>query len=176
MERKMSKEEAKWRKNYIRELAKKEKAAVLISAAQQETAKIFGRILTQRDRAVCHRQSLCNHRKGGKIVRSGSTLSFPIASGDSAQYAVLKHQMMHGDVWVRCLRCGKWWKPPIRSQYEFDRDFWKAMFEYEEALNFPTRNVMSGSVQLRFTQPLPNGGSRDATENVRENLKDSAGY
>jgi hypothetical protein len=50
------------------------------------------------------------------------------------------------------------------------------MFEYEEALNFPTNNTTSGSVLCNFSKMLPNGSMVDATEIVREALANAAGY
>jgi hypothetical protein len=102
------------------------------NSEQLETARIYGRTLTEMDRRTAHRQTNCDH-------------------------SVIKHQFTHGDIWVRCLRCGKWWKPPIRSQYKQDRDFWRAMFEYEEAVNFQTNNTMSSSVQCKFHTTNPKG-------------------
>ena len=142
---------------------------------QLRTAKANGRCLTSMDRSQAHRQANCTHRKGGTIV----DLEHPeryLGKGNSPSYAVIKHQMIHGDIWVRCLRCGKWWKPPIRSQYKMDRDFWRAMFEYEAALNFETNNVMSSSVQCKFVTTSQDGRQHDATEIVREKLANSAGY
>src|ERR1035437_715323 len=112
MKRKMSTEEAKWRRSYIRELAKKEKEAALLallSEEKQETAKCNGRTLTMLDRSHAHRQSVCNHHKGGKFINrmtfpnGGQRIetTFPV-TGCGMQYSVIKHQMTHGDIWVRC--------------------------------------------------------------------------
>lgn len=104
-------------------------------------------------------QDHCNHKKGG----SGAE-GFIGGQGDDAQYAVLKHRMPNGDVWVRCLRCGKTWKPPIEEQHTFNakgvvdpkgkfsqESFDAAQHEYERAVAFTTRNQMSGSIQFRFS-------------------------
>jgi hypothetical protein len=155
----------------------------LNSVKSLQDAKARGQVLTQMDRFRVHTQSQCDHTKGGYIIRTvrqqdgtkTEKFQFPL-QGSGVQYAVLKHQMTHGDIWVRCLRCGKWWKPPIRSQYKQDRDFWRAMFEYEEAVNFPTNNAMSSSVQCKFSVINSDGSWRDGTEIVREKLANSAGY
>jgi len=142
---------------------------------QIEMAKYNGRCLTSADRHHAHEQATCTHKKAGTI----RDLKHPRAEflrGNGLQYAVLKHKFSHGDIWVRCLRCGKWWKPPIRSQYKLDRDFWRAMFDYEEAVNFPTNNIMSESIQLRFDQFNSKGGRVDGVEIVREKLANAAGY
>jgi hypothetical protein len=156
-----------------------------LGSDQLQTAKAYGRCLIEMDRNHAHRQSQCNHRKGGLISRrtitdaggekTHTTYTMP-NKGTSPLYAVIKHQFSHGDIWVRCLRCGKWWKPPLRSQYKTDRDFWRAMFEYEEALNFDTNNTTSGGVLLRFNTFSRDGKWVDGTEIVRENLANAAGY
>ena len=149
-----------------------------------EDAKASGRVLTELARNTAHRQFECNHCKGGtytqKMVFGSDGISrremvFP-TKGQSPYYAVIKHQMIHGDIWVRCLRCGKWWKPPLRKDHKDDRSFWRAMFEYEEALNFKTNNTASGSVQCRFETISPDGSRKDETEIVREKMANAAGY
>ena len=71
--------------------------------------------------------------------------------GDDTQYAVLKHTFANGDMWVRCLRCGKTWKPPVRELFALEEEYLKAIVAYETAINFQTRNVPSASVQFRFS-------------------------
>jgi hypothetical protein len=119
-------------------------------------------------------QEQCNHRKGGNGLEG-----FASGQGDDPQYAVLKHQFLNSDVWVRCLRCGKWWKPPVESSFYFDargrevaskdgkfdaEKFAQAKAEYAIALKFPTRNSMSGSYQFKFSD----GGQvfREATKDT----------
>lgn len=106
-------------------------------------------------------QARCNHKKGGNGAEG-----LIQGQGDDPQYAVMKHQFGNGDVWVRCLRCAKTWKPPIEDDYFFDENgvsvtpeegtFSQAKFDaaardYDAALQFQTRNVMSGSIQYRFS-------------------------
>lgn len=106
-------------------------------------------------------QAYCNHKKGGNGLEG-----YMSGQGDDPQYAVFKHQFLNGDIWVRCLRCGKWWKPPVKESFYFneqgkevapqDGTFNKALFEqieseYKQALTFQTRNSMSGSYQFRFS-------------------------
>lgn len=91
-------------------------------------------------------QARCNHRKGGQGqegIQGGR--------GDDSQYAVLKHMMPNGDVWVRCLRCAKTWKPPVKKEYAEEAAYLKVFNEWQAALNFQTRNVQSGSIQYRFS-------------------------
>jgi hypothetical protein len=144
-----------------------------ISAAQKRLAEGNGDYLSSVERSQLIRQHNCNHRKGGyfeispipgepiKSIRvdgthiwestsSGKyTVSFP-SRGESQYYAVIKHVMANGDMWVRCQRCMKWWKPPLRSQYPTDFDFYTAVKEYADACNFLTNNSTSGSVRFRF--------------------------
>lgn len=113
--------------------------------------------LAQNDAAA---QQRCNHKKGGNGAQGVVG-----GQGDDPQYAVLKHKFCNGDTWVRCLRCGKTWKPPIESDFYFDAKgnsvapkdgkfraeaFEEAKREYREALAYQTRNVPSGSVMFQF--------------------------
>jgi hypothetical protein len=91
-------------------------------------------------------QLRCNHKKGGNGAHGVVG-----GQGDDSQHAVLKHTFANGDMWVRCLRCGKTWKPPVRDNYKREEDYLKAVASYEAAVNFQTRNVPSGSCQFRFS-------------------------
>ena len=104
-------------------------------------------------------QSRCNHHKGGdgaEGVISGR--------GNSSQFAVLKHKFANGDFWVRCLRCGKTWKPPVKSEHKTDISYNAAMVEYKVALEFPTQNKPSAGVVFGFSD----GGEfyREVTKNA----------
>jgi hypothetical protein len=99
--------------------------------------------LSANDRAM---QKRCNHKKGGNGANG-----VVAGQGDDSQFAVLKHTFGNGDMWVRCLRCGKTWKPPVRTDFSDEALFLKSVVEYETAINFQTRNVPSGSVQFRFS-------------------------
>ena len=70
----------------------------------------------------------CNHKKGGYI---GHNPVVPDA-GDSTEYCVIKHTFPWNDTWVICQRCNKKWKP--------------GMPDYQEAIDFPTRNKPSRSI------------------------------
>jgi hypothetical protein len=91
-------------------------------------------------------QKRCNHRKGGN-----GAAGIIGGQGDSLDYAVIKHTMLNSDMWVRCQRCGKTWKPPVREHYQSDAEFLGAVAEYETAKNFPTKNSASSSYQFRFS-------------------------
>ena len=182
--RKLSPAERKWRKEHVRLLEIEEKHLELLDELARKEhlaekdaqtiadAKVRGNCLAQMDRNLVKRQKCCTHRKGGIIsnIKSQQSIGLALYQGNSNQYAVIKHQMINRDIWVRCLRCGKWWKPPCRSEFKLDRDYWKAMFEYESALEFPTMNTMSGSVQCNFHQTLKDGTLVDASEIYRQRM------
>ena len=132
-----------------------------ISEDERIKAESLGRILDASVRAEATRQFQCTHRKGGMVATTGA---WPSDGGD-AQYAVRKHQIMNGDIWVDCIRCGKKWRPPIRTEYSSDRTFYQAIEEYEMAKLFPTRNVTSSSIQCAFTDPKTGA---DAAEEIRK--------
>ena len=113
--------------------------------------------LIQRRAAQAH----CNHKKGGNGLEG-----YVMGQGDDPQYSVLKHQFLNSDIWVRCLRCGKWWKPPVENSFYFNQygkevapqdgkfnkeKYEQAWAEYNQAIAFPTRNTTSGSYQFRFS-------------------------
>ena len=133
------------------------------------------------------RWNFCTHKKGGNV--SPTDMKVLHFGGNKEQYAVLKHMMINGDIWVLCLRCGKTWKPPVETSFFFDEKgqncapqdgkfdkvkFEKAQFEYMQAVNFNTNNSMSASVQCRFTTFDPQSGKNvDATDIYRENVRDT---
>lgn len=91
-------------------------------------------------------QKRCNHHKGGNGV-SGIIGG----QGDSLDYAVIKHVFLNGDTWVRCLRCGKTWKPPIKADYKTEDAYNLAQMQYEQAKEFSTKNSTSSSYQFRYS-------------------------
>jgi hypothetical protein len=54
--------------------------------------------------------------------------------GQGGMYAMLEHSLQNGDIWVRCLRCGRCWKP-------IDSD-------YKEALIFSNKQLGDGFIEL----------------------------
>ena len=109
-------------------------------------------------------QKGCNHRKGGDGARGVVG-----GEGTDPQYAVIKHRMANGDVWVRCLRCGKTWKPPVKSMHKTEASYNAAMERYEVAAAFPTRNHTSSSQQFEwgYNEATKEGGK----EFYREKMK-----
>lgn len=143
-----------------------------ITAQRERDARTHGLLVDAEERAIATYRAKCNHHKGGwvKLTSTSQELADAILKGDATQYAVIKHQHVNGDIWVSCIRCGKKWKPPIRSDYRTDREYFRAVEEYEQAKEFPTNNRMSTSVQCRFELK----GSLDAGhEYVRKQMANS---
>ena len=70
------------------------------------------------------KQRQCNHKKGGD-----GQMAYVNGQGNSPQYAVLKHRVNNGDFWIRCMRCGKCWKPPIEADYKTKEEYLDAYVE-----------------------------------------------
>jgi hypothetical protein len=150
----------------------------------QEDRASQGRAMRQQDAIDNYQQNKCTHRKGG--TASSRDITVLATGGNSNQYAVIKHQMINGDIWVRCLRCGKTWAPPVERNFFFDETgravspadgvFDKARFtaaveNYKKATMFETNNSMSTSVQCRFfTVDEATGKQIDAADVYRDNI------
>ena len=151
---------------------------------EKENREQQGRTFAQQDATDAYRYKICTHKKGGIVTpRDMRVLT---TGGNNVQYAIMKHQMINGDIWVRCLRCGKTWAPPVEKNFFYDAkgrntapqdgQFDKARFErareeYMRATMFETNNSMSGSVQCRFsTFDVESGRMVDAADKYRENI------
>lgn len=152
----------------------------------QQNREAQGRTFAQDEATDAYAWKICTHKKGG--TASGRDMRVLKTGGNSNQYAVLKHQMINGDIWVRCLRCSKTWTPPVKENFYFSKGkvvapadgvfdavkFEQAELEYMRACNFETNNSMSGSVQCRFTEFDPQSGKMvDAAETYRLNVSSS---
>ena len=91
-------------------------------------------------------QGRCNHKKGGHGIAG-----YVGGQGNSSDYAVMKHTMCWGDMWVRCMRCGKTWKPPVEKFFDTKEEYLKEFAEYQTAVNFQTNNSGSSSYQFRYS-------------------------
>lgn len=146
-----------------------------------------GRTFAQQKATDDARQRACTHKKGGVVQpRDMRVLS---TGGNGQQFAVIKHQMMNGDIWIRCLRCGKTWKPPVKENFYFSEagkqvpahmgvfnreKFVKAVEDYQKARDFETNNTMSGSVQVRFSRfDEASGNFVDAAQDYAATLADT---
>jgi len=95
----------------------------------------------QRQKAAAM-QAGCNHRKGGKDYASTQK------RGDGDNYAVVKHTFPLGDTAVICTRCLFIWKHGTSAEKMPDGSPNPTGISYKEAINFPTDNTPSGSVQF----------------------------
>ena len=144
-----------------------------------------GKVFAAQKREDDAKQSACTHKKGGVV--SQRNLQVLSTGGNSTQYAVIKHQMINADFWVRCLRCGKTWLPPIKENYFFDKRghqvapvdgvfseerFVAAEADYRRAVAFETNNSPSGSVICKFSKWDDKSGQWvDATKDYRQFVK-----
>lgn len=113
------------------------------------------------------KQEICNHHKGGDGAQGVIG-----GQGDDTQYAIMRHIMGNGDIWVRCLRCGKTWKYPVASQYDTKQEYQAALAEYKEALKFPTRNHTSGTHTFQWGEVTNAAGHKEGgPEFYREKMK-----
>lgn len=141
------------------------------------SSRANGRTLQQVIAGDRAKQANCNHKKGGNGAEGVVG-----GQGDDPQYSVIKHKMPNGDIWVRCLRCAKTWKPPVEFKFYFDSTgknvapkdgkFSKEAFdiavkEYREALVFQTRNQTSGSIVFQFSDGGKHYREKTANANLR---------
>jgi hypothetical protein len=91
-------------------------------------------------------QNRCNHKKGGNGIPG-----YVGGQGNDSNYAVMKHTMCWGDTWIRCMRCGKTWKPPVEKFFDSKEEYLKEFAEYQAALNYQTNNSGSSSYQFRYS-------------------------
>lgn len=118
---------------------------------KDDRSRSNGNVLRQNAAVNALVQAQCNHKKGGNGAEG-----IIQGRGDDPQYAVLKHRFGNGDIWVRCLRCGKTWKPVLEEDHTVEGVFNKEAFaaavnDYNAAVSFQTRNVMSGSIPYQFS-------------------------
>jgi hypothetical protein len=161
-------------------LAKRDLEEMQLKENRQQQGATFA----QQAQIDKHRWNICTHKKGGTAhARDTRCLK---TGGNGNQYAVMKHQMINGDIWVRCLRCGRTWAPPVEVNFYFDKNgnqvapidgifnkeaFNAAGIEYHKAEMFETNNTMSGSVQVRFSRFDPVSGKIvDGADVYRESL------
>ncbi len=153
-----------------RQLSIEEKRGTIADRVTKQKQKAMdreqqGKVFAAQKREDEAKQNQCTHKKGGVV--SQRNLQVLSTGGNSPQYAVIKHQMINGDFWVRCLRCGKTWLPPVKDNYFFsakgkqvapiDGTFSQEKFDaavtaYRTAVAFETNNTASGSVICKFTK------------------------
>ncbi len=172
------------RKYHIKDLKAKISDRELLEKQALEDREAQGRTFAQQAASDRYRWSVCTHKKGGNA--SPRDLRVLTTGGNAAQFAVMKHQMINGDIWVRCLRCGNTWNPPVEANFYFSAQgkqvapadgtfniakFEKAVEDYKRATMFETNNSMSTSVQCRFsTFDTVSGKMVDAADKYRESI------
>jgi hypothetical protein len=171
------------RKYHIKDLKAKLADREIRDKQIQEDREQQGLSIRQQEATDNYRFNHCTHRKGG--MASARDVRVLSTGGNSNQYAVIKHQMINGDIWVRCLRCGRTWAPPVEKNYFFDAKgravapvdgqfdkvrFQAAIEDYKRATMFETNNSMSTSVQCRFFKADEDGREYDAAGLYRENI------
>jgi len=163
----------------MRDLERQEKEASLVDLKErldermlkrrtrEATFRGHGANLKQDAANLADKQKRCTHRKGGD--GAAGVLG---GQGDDTQYCIARHQMANGDIWVRCLRCGKTWKSPVKSAYLTDEAY-KAAYEiYETALQFHTRNHTSGTHTFQWGEVKnAQGKTEGGVEFYREKMK-----
>jgi hypothetical protein len=107
--------------------------------SKKRTRELQEATLRQQHRDANERQRGCNHKKGGKGVNAVIH-----GQGSDANYAFVKHQYGHGQIWVLCQRCHAEWRPGDTAETH------PTGISYAQALAFPTDNEMSTSCQFRF--------------------------
>ena len=122
-----------------------------------DLARVNGATIAQLADMEKKAQKRCNHKKGGRGAEAVVG-----GRGNDPNRAILKHIMCSGDTWIRCTRCGKTWKPVLRSWFDFDAQnnpvpeklaqiaFEKAEAEYETMLEIDTSNTASSSYMFRW--------------------------
>jgi hypothetical protein len=175
-----------------RQLSIEEKRGTIADRVTKQKQKAMdreqqGKVFAAQKREDDAKQSACTHKKGGVV--SQRNLQVLSTGGNSPQYAVIKHQMINGDFWVRCLRCGKTWLPPVKDNYYFNEKgkvvapvdgtfsqekFDAAVSAYRVAVAFETNNTASGSVICKFSKWDEKSEQWvDATNDYRQAVKSS---
>ena len=176
-------EEREVRKHQLKDLKSSIADRDLLDKQAQLDREQQGKTFRAQDATDNFNWKVCTHKKGGMAhARDVRVLT---TGGNSNQYSVFKHQMLNGDIWVRCSRCSRTWAPPVEKNFYF-RDgivvarqdgvfdatkFEAAKVEYLRAVNFETNNSTSGSVQCRLSRFDPVSGRMvDAADVYRENI------
>jgi hypothetical protein len=90
------------------------------------------------------RQSVCQHKKGGKDQKG-------LVYGNDSNYSVIVNTYPTGKREVLCQRCEKLWEePPALLRKTDPKAYREQMREFEIAVNFPTDNTPSGRQLFRI--------------------------
>jgi hypothetical protein len=118
----------------------------MIRDTKRQRSITNGQTLRQIAAADLAKERRCNHRKGGN--GANGVLG---GQGDDSQHAVVDHMFCNGDRWLKCMRCGRTWKPVLRHWFETEVGYLGAVAEYEAAKNMQTRNSPSSSYVFKFS-------------------------
>jgi predicted Zn finger-like uncharacterized protein len=125
-------------------------------------------IKTGRDQAAV--QNACQHKKGGRGNIPGGFLR-----GNDVNYSVIKHTLPTNQMYIRCTRCGKTWKPV--SQFDYDlktaegkEAYNAAKAEYQKAIDFNTDNIESSSITFQHTSDDNNVTAQKFVHDVMKNV------
>jgi hypothetical protein len=173
----LTKDEIELRITYIRAMAEEAKLEDTKNNLDDRRNKLNmrreklianGRELTKTARDQELVQNICVHRKGGRGGVPGGLLK-----GTDVNYSLIKHILPQNEMWIRCSRCGKTWKPVFRENYavglEGDALFNTAKEAYKWAVDANTDNQTSSSITFTHTSADDN---KSAKAFVREVMKD----
>lgn len=125
-------------------------------------------IKTGRDQAAV--QNACQHKKGGRGNIPGGFLR-----GNDVNYSVIKHTLPTNQMYIRCTRCGRTWKPV--SQFDYDMKsaegksaYEAAKVEYQRAVDFNTDNIESSSITFQHTSDDNNVTAQKFVHDVMKNV------
>jgi hypothetical protein len=136
-------------KELNRELVKSQTEQMKMKQAQNRD-KFFsrGQELKKTNKDQERQQAACSHRKGGRGVEA------LIKGGNAPDYCFLKHLLPWNEWYIRCMRCGKTWKPPHKEDYESTAEglaaYEKARTEYKWAMECPTDNTPSTGITFQW--------------------------
>ena len=173
----LTKDEIELRITYIRAMAEEAKLEDTKNNLDDRRNKINmrreklvanGRELTKTARDRKQIEDVCLHRKGGRPAMPGGILK-----GTDSNFSLIKHILPTNELWVRCTRCGKTYKPAFREDFpEGDIGsvaFEKAKADYKWAVDANTDNSTSSSITFQWTSE---DGNVSARKFLRETMKD----
>jgi hypothetical protein len=137
-------------KELQQELVKRQTEKMKMTDAQnRDKYTSRGRELRKTDHDQARQQAACSHRKGGRGIEA------LIKGGNAPDYCFLKHLLPWNEWFIRCMRCGKTWKPPHKEDYNIQtadgkEAFEKAKTEYKWAMECPTDNIPSTGITFQW--------------------------
>ena len=137
-------------KDLQRELTKRQTEQMRMKDAQNRD-KFYsrGQELRKTSRDQEKHQDQCSHRKAGRGIEALQK------GGNAADYAVIRHILPTNEMWQRCLRCGKTWRPPHTQDFDMKSASGAAAYEeakriYKEAISWPTDNQTSSGITFNW--------------------------